>query len=139
MPDYLNVMLLISEQVALQSIEAVSYLIFHAIDTENTLIQKILGSKELNKFQFQVKVHDLPGGTAASGRGNNALRFFDSHQLKVILVWFSFAILYECGIAIRVLVTYFYIFNIAGHNSFSAKLRNCLSAHTSQCNIGPSQ
>ncbi|XP_064639626.1 E3 ubiquitin-protein ligase TRIP12-like isoform X2 [Lineus longissimus] len=32
--------------------------------------------------QFQVKVHDLPGGGASSGRGSNALKFFNTHQLK---------------------------------------------------------
>ena len=34
-------------------------------------------------IQFQVKVHDLPGGNTSSGRGSNALRFFNTHQLKV--------------------------------------------------------
>ena len=33
--------------------------------------------------QFQVKVHDLPGGATSSGRGSNALKFFNTHQLKV--------------------------------------------------------
>ena len=28
-------------------------------------------------------MHDLPGGSAGSGRGSNALRFFNTHQLKV--------------------------------------------------------
>ncbi|XP_025078831.1 E3 ubiquitin-protein ligase TRIP12-like isoform X3 [Pomacea canaliculata] len=32
--------------------------------------------------QFQVKVHDLPGGGSTSGRGSNALKFFSTHQLK---------------------------------------------------------
>lgn len=35
-------------------------------------------------LQFQVKVHDLPGSSGTSGRGSNALRFFNTHQLKVI-------------------------------------------------------
>jgi len=30
-----------------------------------------------------VKVHDLPGGSGTSGRSSNALKFFDTHQLKV--------------------------------------------------------
>lgn len=70
----------------------------------------MLDNKKLNEFQFQVKVHDLPGGTSASGRGNNALRFFDSHQLKVIL--FSSVIL-RCVIAIWVTVTYFWVFDVS--------------------------
>ncbi|CAL1542098.1 unnamed protein product [Lymnaea stagnalis] len=32
--------------------------------------------------QFQVKVHDLPGGNSGSSRGGNALKFFTTHQLK---------------------------------------------------------
>jgi len=32
--------------------------------------------------QFQVKVHDLPGGGSGSSRGGNALKFFTTHQLK---------------------------------------------------------
>ncbi|KAL8586262.1 hypothetical protein ACOMHN_003777 [Nucella lapillus] len=32
--------------------------------------------------QFQVKVHDIPGGGSVSGRGTNALKFFSTHQLK---------------------------------------------------------
>lgn len=32
--------------------------------------------------QFQVKVHDLPGGGAGGSRGGNALKFFTTHQLK---------------------------------------------------------
>ncbi|XP_066267756.1 E3 ubiquitin-protein ligase TRIP12-like isoform X2 [Branchiostoma lanceolatum] len=32
--------------------------------------------------QFPVKVHDLPGGGAATGRGSQALKFFNTHQLK---------------------------------------------------------
>jgi len=28
-------------------------------------------------------VHDLPGGSGTSGRSSNALKFFDTHQLKV--------------------------------------------------------
>ena len=34
-------------------------------------------------LQFQVKVHDLPGGSTTNGRGSNALKFFNTHQLKV--------------------------------------------------------
>lgn len=36
--------------------------------------------------QFQVKVHDLPGApqpTAGSRHGSSALKFFNTHQLKV--------------------------------------------------------
>ena len=36
-------------------------------------------------IQFQVKVHEVPGGASSSGRGSNALRFFNTHQLKVII------------------------------------------------------
>ncbi|RUS90169.1 hypothetical protein EGW08_002048, partial [Elysia chlorotica] len=32
--------------------------------------------------QFQVKVHDLPGGGTGGSRGGNALKFFTTHQLK---------------------------------------------------------
>uniref|UniRef100_UPI00358FECBF E3 ubiquitin-protein ligase TRIP12 isoform X2 n=1 Tax=Myxine glutinosa TaxID=7769 RepID=UPI00358FECBF len=32
--------------------------------------------------QFQVKVHDLPGGNGAGSRGSQALKFFNTHQLK---------------------------------------------------------
>ncbi|KAH9509428.1 Ubiquitin-protein ligase [Bulinus truncatus] len=32
--------------------------------------------------QFQVKVHDLPGGSSGTNRGGNALKFFTTHQLK---------------------------------------------------------
>jgi E3 ubiquitin-protein ligase TRIP12 len=43
-------------------------------------------SKLMNCFhhleQFQVKVHDLPGGSGTPGRSSNALKFFDTHQLK---------------------------------------------------------
>ncbi|KAH3807898.1 hypothetical protein DPMN_136246 [Dreissena polymorpha] len=34
---------------------------------------------------FQVKVHDLPGGSGSTGRGSNALKFFNTHQLKCLL------------------------------------------------------
>jgi len=55
-------------------------------DTSNTEAFSALVSKLMNCFhhleQFQVKVHDLPGGASAGGRGSNALRFFDTHQLK---------------------------------------------------------
>ncbi|CAH1781422.1 unnamed protein product [Owenia fusiformis] len=45
------------------------------------LVSKLLGCVHQLE-QFQVKVHDLPGGTASTGRGSNALRFFNTHQLK---------------------------------------------------------
>lgn len=35
--------------------------------------------------QFQVKVHELPGGGSTAGRGTSALRFFNTHQLKCSL------------------------------------------------------
>lgn len=34
--------------------------------------------------QFPVKVHDLPANTAAGRGGTSALKFFNTHQLKVI-------------------------------------------------------
>jgi hypothetical protein len=46
------------------------------------LITKLIGCLHQLE-QFQVKVHDLPGGGASSGRGSNALKFFNTHQLKV--------------------------------------------------------
>ena len=33
--------------------------------------------------QFQVKVHDLPEGSNTGGKGNGALNFLRTHQLKV--------------------------------------------------------
>ena len=42
-------------------------------------------SEALCVVQFQVKVHDLPGGSGTPGRSSNALKFFDTHQLKVRL------------------------------------------------------
>lgn len=33
--------------------------------------------------QFAVKVHDLPGAGNVGGRGTSALKFFNTHQLKV--------------------------------------------------------
>jgi len=47
---------------------------------------------DLFAVQFQVKVHDLPGGSGTSGRSSNALKFFDTHQLKVGI----FSCLYCC-------------------------------------------
>ena len=34
-------------------------------------------------LKFQVKVHEVPGGTSSTGRSSNAVRFFNTHQLKV--------------------------------------------------------
>lgn len=34
--------------------------------------------------QFPVKVHDLPAGSGAGRGGTSALKFFNTHQLKVI-------------------------------------------------------
>ncbi|KAK3095400.1 hypothetical protein FSP39_014206 [Pinctada imbricata] len=45
------------------------------------LVSKLIGCLHQLE-QFQVKVHDLPGGSTSSGRGSNALRFFNTHQLK---------------------------------------------------------
>lgn len=45
------------------------------------LVNKLIGCLHQLE-QFQVKVHDLPGGNTSSGRGSNALRFFNTHQLK---------------------------------------------------------
>ncbi|ELU17507.1 hypothetical protein CAPTEDRAFT_164474 [Capitella teleta] len=45
------------------------------------LVSKLLGCFH-HLEQFQVKVHDLPGSSNNSGRGSNALRFFNTHQLK---------------------------------------------------------
>lgn len=36
--------------------------------------------------QFPVKVHDLPAGSGAGRGGTSALKFFNTHQLKVITV-----------------------------------------------------
>lgn len=33
--------------------------------------------------QFAVKVHDFPGAGNTGGRGTSALKFFNTHQLKV--------------------------------------------------------
>ncbi|XP_052815932.1 E3 ubiquitin-protein ligase TRIP12-like isoform X2 [Mya arenaria] len=48
------------------------------------LVQKLMACLHQLE-QFQVKVHDLPGGSATSGRGSNALKFFNTHQLKCLL------------------------------------------------------
>ena len=55
------------------------------------LVQKLMACLHQLE-QFQVKVHDLPGGTSSTGRGSNALKFFNTHQLKVNTSWelFSF-------------------------------------------------
>ncbi|XP_041350022.1 E3 ubiquitin-protein ligase TRIP12-like isoform X2 [Gigantopelta aegis] len=45
------------------------------------LVSKMVGCLHQLE-QFQVKVHDLPGGHSSSGRGSNALKFFSTHQLK---------------------------------------------------------
>jgi E3 ubiquitin-protein ligase TRIP12 len=38
--------------------------------------------------QFPVKVHDLPAGTGTGrGTGTSALKFFNTHQLKVHLIF----------------------------------------------------
>ncbi|XP_056006148.1 E3 ubiquitin-protein ligase TRIP12-like isoform X3 [Ostrea edulis] len=49
--------------------------------TMSSLVNKLIGCLHQLE-QFQVKVHDLPGGSTSSGRGSNALRFFNTHQLK---------------------------------------------------------
>ena len=39
-------------------------------------------------LQFQVKVHDFPGQNASTSRGGStAMRFFNTHQLKVVALW----------------------------------------------------
>ena len=48
----------------------------------SALVQKLMGCLHQLE-QFQVKVHDLPGGPTTNGRGSNALKFFNTHQLKV--------------------------------------------------------
>lgn len=35
--------------------------------------------------QFPVKVHDLPAGTGTGRAGTSALKFFNTHQLKVLI------------------------------------------------------
>lgn len=49
--------------------------------------------------QFPVKVHDLPAGSGASRGGTSALKFFNTHQLKVqqksIKNHFEFSLLFE--------------------------------------------
>lgn len=39
--------------------------------------------------QFPVKVHDLPAGSGAGRGGTSALKFFNTHQLKVLINFFS--------------------------------------------------
>lgn len=58
----------------------------HEIDVSNPpalapLVSKLIGCLH-HLEQFQVKVHDLPGGVTGTGRGSNALKFFNTHQLK---------------------------------------------------------
>lgn len=48
------------------------------------LVQKLMACLHQLE-QFQVKVHDLPGGNTSTGRGSNALKFFNTHQLKCLL------------------------------------------------------
>ncbi|XP_045199519.2 E3 ubiquitin-protein ligase TRIP12-like isoform X2 [Mercenaria mercenaria] len=48
------------------------------------LVQKLMACLHQLE-QFQVKVHDLPGGNSSTGRGSNALKFFNTHQLKCLL------------------------------------------------------
>ncbi|XP_064615750.1 E3 ubiquitin-protein ligase TRIP12-like [Liolophura sinensis] len=48
------------------------------------LVSKLVGCLHQLE-QFQVKVHDLPGGGTSGGRGSNALKFFNTHQLKCSL------------------------------------------------------
>jgi len=36
--------------------------------------------------QFPVKVHDLPAGSGAGRGGTSALKFFNTHQLKVTIL-----------------------------------------------------
>ncbi|XP_052218873.1 E3 ubiquitin-protein ligase TRIP12-like isoform X2 [Dreissena polymorpha] len=48
------------------------------------LVQKLMACMHQLE-QFQVKVHDLPGGSGSTGRGSNALKFFNTHQLKCLL------------------------------------------------------
>jgi E3 ubiquitin-protein ligase TRIP12 len=38
--------------------------------------------------QFPVKVHDLPAGSGAGRGGTSALKFFNTHQLKVCIIVF---------------------------------------------------
>ncbi|XP_013418116.1 E3 ubiquitin-protein ligase TRIP12 isoform X2 [Lingula anatina] len=49
------------------------------------LISKLVGCLHQLE-QFQVKVHDLPGGGTGNSRGSSAIKFFNTHQLKCNLV-----------------------------------------------------
>jgi E3 ubiquitin-protein ligase TRIP12 len=40
--------------------------------------------------QFPVKVHDLPAGSGAGRGGTSALKFFNTHQLKVSYFEFNY-------------------------------------------------
>jgi len=40
--------------------------------------------------QFPVKVHDLPAGSGAGRGGTSALKFFNTHQLKVSYLEFNY-------------------------------------------------
>ena len=47
-----------------------------------SLVNKVNGC--INHLeQFPVKVHDLPGAGSSTSRGSQALKFFNTHQLKV--------------------------------------------------------
>ena len=48
-----------------------------------SLVTKLMGCFH-HLEQFQVKVHDLPGQQSNNRSGSTALRFFNTHQLKVI-------------------------------------------------------
>jgi E3 ubiquitin-protein ligase TRIP12 len=56
---------------------------FHHLEQVSVILFHFTCSFDAPCFQFQVKVHDLPGSSSNSGRGSNALRFFNTHQLKV--------------------------------------------------------
>jgi len=47
-----------------------------------------------------VKVHDLPGGSGTSGRSSNALKFFDTHQLKVSWFVCPAAVCADCSVSV---------------------------------------
>uniref|UniRef100_A0A2C9JV53 E3 ubiquitin-protein ligase n=1 Tax=Biomphalaria glabrata TaxID=6526 RepID=A0A2C9JV53_BIOGL len=65
---------------------SVSYMKEPPQDKSNTPSLSYLVSKLMACLhqleQFQVKVHDLPGGNSGSSRGGNTLKFFTTHQLK---------------------------------------------------------
>lgn len=45
--------------------------------------------------QFPVKVHDLPAGSGAGRGGTSALKFFNTHQLKVLTFFFLFFVFFQ--------------------------------------------